>query len=86
MADFLSQQLSALEKRLGELRPQVEEYLHLERVKEALEGVGGAGPGARAEAPLAAGPAGPRAAPPGAAAPTAAGVAAAAAAPAPTRR
>jgi hypothetical protein len=40
MADFLSQQLSALEKRLGELRPQVEEYLHLEKVKEALEGVG----------------------------------------------
>jgi hypothetical protein len=40
MADFLSQQLSALEKRLGELRPTVEEYLHLEKVKEALEGVG----------------------------------------------
>jgi hypothetical protein len=40
MADFLSQQLSALEKRLGELRPHVEEYLHLEKVKEALEGVG----------------------------------------------
>ena len=43
MADFLSQQLSALEKRLGELRPQVEEYLHLEKVKEALEGVGSGG-------------------------------------------
>jgi hypothetical protein len=40
MADFLSDQLKALEKRLGELRPQVEEYLHLEKVKEALEGVG----------------------------------------------
>jgi hypothetical protein len=40
MADFLSQQLTALEKRLGELRPQVEEYLHLEKAKEALEGVG----------------------------------------------
>jgi hypothetical protein len=40
MADFLSQQLSALEKRLGELRTQVKEYLHLEKVKEALEGVG----------------------------------------------
>jgi hypothetical protein len=40
MADFLSEQLSALEKRMGELRPHVEEYLHLEKVKEALEGVG----------------------------------------------
>jgi hypothetical protein len=39
MADFLSQQLSALEKRLKDLRPQVDEYLHLEKVKEALEGV-----------------------------------------------
>jgi hypothetical protein len=45
MADFLSQQLSALEKRLGELRPQVEEYLNLEKVKEALEGVGRSGSG-----------------------------------------
>ena len=43
MADFLSQQLAALEKRLGELRPHVEEYLHLEKVKEALEGVGSGG-------------------------------------------
>jgi hypothetical protein len=40
MADFLSEQLTALEKRLKDLRPQVEEYLHLEKVKEALEGVG----------------------------------------------
>jgi hypothetical protein len=40
MADFLSEQLSALEKRLNELRPQFEEYLHLEKVKDALEGVG----------------------------------------------
>ena len=40
MADFLSEQLGALEKRLKELRPQVEEYLHLEQVKEALEGIG----------------------------------------------
>ena len=48
MADFLSEQLTALEKRLKDLRPQVEEYLHLEKVKEALEGVGGSprrGPG-----------------------------------------
>ena len=40
MADFLSEQLGALEKRLKDLRPQVEEYLHLEQVKKALEGVG----------------------------------------------
>jgi hypothetical protein len=40
MADFLSEQLRALEKRLEELRPHVEEYLHLEKVKDALEGVG----------------------------------------------
>ena len=40
MADFLSEQLGALEKRLKDLRPHVEEYLHLEQVKEALEGVG----------------------------------------------
>jgi hypothetical protein len=48
MADFLSEQLNALEKRLKDLRPHVEEYLHLEKVKEALEGVGGSkrrGPG-----------------------------------------
>jgi hypothetical protein len=43
MADFLSDQLAALEKRLKDLRPHVEEYLHLEKVKEALEGVGGSG-------------------------------------------
>src|SRR2546423_15386126 len=43
MADFLSDQLNALEKRLKDLRPHVEEYLHLERVKEALEGVGRGG-------------------------------------------
>jgi hypothetical protein len=43
MADFLSEQLTALEKRLKDLRPHVEEYLHLEKVKEALEGVGTGG-------------------------------------------
>jgi hypothetical protein len=43
MADFLSEQLGALEKRLKDLRPHVEEYLHLEKVKEALEGVGSGG-------------------------------------------
>jgi hypothetical protein len=40
VADFLSDQLTALEKRLKDLRPQFEEYLHLEKVKEALENVG----------------------------------------------
>jgi hypothetical protein len=43
MADFLSDQRAALEKRLKELRPHVEEYLHLEKVKEVLEGVGRGG-------------------------------------------
>ena len=43
MADFLSEQLASLEKRLKDLRPHVEEYLHLEKVKEALEGVGKGG-------------------------------------------
>jgi hypothetical protein len=47
MADFLSEQLTALEKRLKDLRPQVEEYLHLEKVKEALEGVGPGSGGTR---------------------------------------
>ena len=48
MADFLSEQLAALEKRLKDLRPQFEEYLHLEKVKEALENVGpGGGSGRR---------------------------------------
>jgi winged helix-turn-helix DNA-binding protein len=47
MADFVTEQLSALEKRMRDLRPHVDEYLQLERVKEALEGVGGRrrGPG-----------------------------------------
>ena len=40
MADFLSEQLAALEKRLKDLRGHYDEYLHLEKVKEALEGVG----------------------------------------------
>ena len=43
MADFLSEQLSALEKRMKDLRPHVEEYLHLEKVKEALDSVGQGG-------------------------------------------
>ena len=40
MADFLSEQVAALDKRLRELRPLYEEYLQLEKAKEALEGVG----------------------------------------------
>ena len=51
MADFLSDQLSALEKRLKDLRPQFEEYLHLERVKEALENVGSGGQGSGRRGP-----------------------------------
>lgn len=47
MADFLTEQRDALEKRLKELRPLYDEYLNLERVREALDGVRGArrGPG-----------------------------------------
>jgi hypothetical protein len=47
MADFLTEQRTALEARLKELRPLYDEYLSLERVKDALEGVGGQrrGPG-----------------------------------------
>ena len=40
MADFLTEQRAALDKRLKELRPLYEEYLQLEKAKEALEGVG----------------------------------------------
>ena len=46
MADFLTEHRNALEKRLEELRPLYEEYLSLEKVKEALHGVTGRrGPG-----------------------------------------
>ena len=41
MADFLTEHRNALEKRLEELRPLYEEYLSLEKVKEALHGVTG---------------------------------------------
>ena len=40
MADFLTEQRAALDNRLKELRPLYEEYLQLEKAKEALEGVG----------------------------------------------
>ena len=41
MADFLTEQRSAIDNRLKELRPLYEEYLQLEKAKEALEGVTG---------------------------------------------
>ena len=40
MADFLTEQRTALDNRLKELRPLYEEYLQLEKAKQALEGVG----------------------------------------------
>jgi hypothetical protein len=45
MADFLTEHRNALEKRLKELRPLYDEYVNLERVKEALQGVSGRRPG-----------------------------------------
>ena len=41
MADFLTEQRNAIDNRLKELRPLYEEYLQLEKAKEALEGVTG---------------------------------------------
>src|SRR5918998_6681620 len=41
MADFLTEQRAAIDNRLKELRPLYEEYLQLEKAKEALEGVSG---------------------------------------------
>jgi hypothetical protein len=47
MADFLTQQVNALENRLKELKPAHDEYLELERVRDALTSAAGArrGPG-----------------------------------------
>ena len=49
MADFLSEKRAEIETRLEELRPLHEEYLKLERAKEALDGLdpgtGRRGPG-----------------------------------------
>ena len=46
MADFLTEQVKALESRLNELRPAYEEYLEVERVHEALSSAAGRrGPG-----------------------------------------
>jgi hypothetical protein len=40
MADFLAEKLQEIDDRLKELRPLHEEYLKLERAKEALAGMG----------------------------------------------
>jgi hypothetical protein len=46
MADFLKDQITAIDNRLKELRPLHDEYLQLQKAREALAGVG-TGPGAR---------------------------------------
>ena len=40
MADFLKDQLAAMDKRLRELRPAYDEYQKIEQAKAALEGLG----------------------------------------------
>jgi hypothetical protein len=40
MADFLKDQLAAMDKRLRQLRPAYDEYQKIERAKAALEGLG----------------------------------------------
>ena len=45
MADFLKEQLTAIDKRLSELRPLHDEYLKLQRAREALAGVAKPGRG-----------------------------------------
>ena len=40
MADFLTEQRAAIDNRLKELRPLYEEYLTLEKAKDALDSVG----------------------------------------------
>ncbi len=47
MADFLDQTRSDIDRRLEELRPLHDEYLRLQRAKEALQGLDGPrrGPG-----------------------------------------
>jgi len=46
MADFLTEQVNALENRLNELRPAYEEYLEVEKVRDALtSATGRRGPG-----------------------------------------
>jgi hypothetical protein len=62
MADFLTEQRAAIDKRLEELRPLHDEYLKLEQAKEALEGVGSPrrGPGRPAGSKNRRGPGRPR--------------------------
>src|SRR4051794_22662268 len=43
MNDFLAEKRAEIDKRLRELRPMHDEYLRLERAKEALDGVSDAG-------------------------------------------
>ena len=43
MADFLSEKRAEIDSRLEELRPLHDEYLKLERAKEALDGLDGSG-------------------------------------------
>jgi hypothetical protein len=44
MADFLAEKLQEIDSRLKELRPLHEEFLKLERAKQALEGMDEAAP------------------------------------------
>ncbi|HEY1359074.1 MAG TPA: hypothetical protein VGF21_12290 [Thermoleophilaceae bacterium] len=41
MTDFLDEKRKEIERRLGELRPLVDEYNRLEQASQALAGVGG---------------------------------------------
>jgi hypothetical protein len=43
MADFLKDQIAAIDNRLKELRPLHDEYLQLQKAREALAGVGTGG-------------------------------------------
>jgi len=47
MADFLAEKLQEIDNRLKELRPLHEEYLKLERAKQALEGMDSSAPARR---------------------------------------
>jgi len=44
MADFLKDQVAAIDNRLKELRPLHDEYLQLQKAREALAGVGTTAP------------------------------------------
>ena len=47
MADFLAEKLQEIDNRLKELRPLHEEYLKLEKAKQALEGMDSSTPARR---------------------------------------